>query len=188
MFRWVFRKQRRDQEIEEELDYHISMLAKERIEEGSDPLEAAFSARKRLGNQTHIREATRSVWVHIWLESLWQDVRYAYRTLRRSPVFTTVAVLSLAFGIGANTGMFSILYAWFIRPLPFPEPDRLALVVLGWHNRSNAPAESPGIFPFYRDLEAWKASGRALEISGGAYWRNYILTGRGDAQEINGTN
>lgn len=180
MFRWLLRKQKQEEEIGEELDYHLSMLARERIE-------AAFAARRNLGNKTQIQEETRSVWSHVWLESLWQDVRYTCRSFRRAPVFAAVAILSLAFGIGANTAMFSILYAWFIRPLPFPQPDRLALVVLGWHDKAKAPGISPGIFPFYRDLEAWKADAHTLESLGGAFWRHFILTGRGDAQEIGGT-
>jgi hypothetical protein len=189
MFRWLARRRKRDREIEEELDYHLSMLAEERVEDGgdSDSVAARDFARRKLGNKTQIQEATRSVWTGTRLESFFQDVKFGLRTFRRSSAFTAIAVLSLAFGIGANTAMFSILYAWFIQPVPFPEPDRLALVVLGWHDKSKAPTGSPGIFPFYRDLEAWKGGTHTLESLGGAFWRNFVLTGRGDAQEVGGT-
>jgi putative ABC transport system permease protein len=187
MFRRLFDRLRRQKEIDEELDYHLWMTAKEHMEEDADSSAASLRARRTLGNKTQIQEATRAVWIPLWIDSLRQDLSYAARTLRRTPVFTAVAILSLAIGIGANTAMFSILYAWFIHPLPFPNPDRLALVILGWHDKAQASEESPGIFPFYRHLEAWKKGNHTLESLGGAFWRNFILTGKDEAQEVAGT-
>ena len=125
---WRRGKDANDAALDEEIRAHLALAAADRIARGETPEEAYAAARREFGNVTRIKEVTRQVWTRPWLEQLGQDLRYALRGLRRSPVFTTVAVLSLGLGIGANTLMFSINDALFFRTLPVREPERLVRV------------------------------------------------------------
>jgi len=112
---------------------HIERETQENIERGMSPEEALAAALRKFGNVTRVMEETRAVWISVWLEQLLQDVRYGIRGLRRNPAFAAVGVLTLALGIGMNTAVFSLVNAILIRPLPYPDPDRL--VWLGNYNR-----------------------------------------------------
>src|SRR4051812_16863365 len=118
----------KDTELREELAAHLHMAAADRIARGETPEEAAAAARRELGNISQIQEATRDVWGRRWIEQLVQDVRYAVRTLRRGRGFALVAILSLAFGIGANTALFEVVNAVRLRVLPVADPGRLVEV------------------------------------------------------------
>ena len=132
----LFFRRRRDQELDDEIEAHLTMATRDRIERGEEPQTAERAARREFGNRALIQETTREMWEWNSLEGLWQDARYAVRGMRRTPAFTAVAVLSLALGIGANTAIFSLIDALMLRWLPVPKPQALLQVKI------NGPIDS----------------------------------------------
>ena len=127
---WWRQRRRKEDDLREELAFHLEEEAAERQAAGLPEDDARRAARRDLGNVTLLREETRTLWSWLLLEQLAQDLRYGWRTLAANRTFTAMAVLSLALGIGANTAIFSLMDAIFVRSLPVPEPR--SLVILSW--------------------------------------------------------
>lgn len=142
------RSRRLSRDIEREIAFHINEHTDELIASGVSPNEARAQARRRFGNSTVLGERTRDADIVTWLDSFAADVRYGLRTLRRSPVFATVAVLSLALAIGANSAIYSLLDAVVLRPLATERPNELVLLTDG-----GAGAAGPAVGK--RDWAAW---------------------------------
>jgi hypothetical protein len=136
-------RDRYDDEIDEEIRFHLAMKQRE--------LESAREARLRFGHPDTIRAETRAAGVVAWLESLLQDARYGLRQLRKTPVIMFAVVVSLTMGIGANTAMFGLVDATLVRPLPVPDPDSLVNVL--WATRRGAPE------PLVRSHNGWSEGG-----------------------------
>jgi predicted permease len=142
----LFRRRRRDEELEEEIQSHLDMARRDRMERGETAEDAAASARREFGNVGLVKEVTRDVWRWGWLERLGQDVHYGARMLRKNLGFTLIAVITLALGIGANTTLFSVINGVLLRPLAFNEPDRIARL-FQWDGRQSVST------PNYLDLK-----------------------------------
>jgi predicted permease len=118
-------RDKRKQDLDEEIQSHLQMSAQDREARGEPAAEAAASARRELGNAALVRDVTHDQWRWTWLEALAQDIRYGMRTLRKNPGFAATAVLTLALGIGANAAIFTLLDAVVLNTLPVASPREL---------------------------------------------------------------
>jgi predicted permease len=170
-----WRRQKRDSELEEELQSHLQMAARDRTDRGEQPEQARSAARRELGNVGLIKEVTKEMWGGRWLNDLARDVRHGVRTLRKSPGFTAVAVLSLALGIGATTAMFSLIYAVLLHPFPYASADRIVNPVIIDEQHADEPRWFPLSKAVFDDLRMAAPVDSSLgfnnahmEITGGA--------------------
>ena len=124
--RWPW--ERAKESLSEEIESHLQMAITERVARGEDPAHARTAALREIGNLPLIEDVTRERWGWMWLENLLHDTRYALRQLRRAPAFTATALLTLAFGIGANLGVFQLLYAVILAELPIPHPEEVVRI------------------------------------------------------------
>jgi len=142
--RALLRRSATNAELDEELQYHLDREIERNIAHGMNAHDARDAARRSLGNLTVHAESARAAYGWTWLEQLAQDASYGWRALRRSRVFTAVAALSLALGIGANTMIFGVTYSVLFEPLPLNQPERLislVRVVGGERDQSFSAAE-----------------------------------------------
>jgi putative ABC transport system permease protein len=131
--RLFFRRQLHS-ELSEEILEHLEEKIEELVAGGMSRDEATHVARREFGNMTLIQEDSRGVWRWLSIESLFTDVRFALRTLRRSPGFAVVAILTLALGVGATTAIFSVIHAVLLNPLSMQQPQRVVLLREHWRD------------------------------------------------------
>ncbi len=112
------RRERFNRELDEEMRTHLELRVEELVAEGAPIDVARERARREFGNVLGLREDSDAVWAFGWLDELAQDVRFAVRTMRRAPVFSVAAIVTLGLGIGVNTAAFSVVRAVLIAPLP----------------------------------------------------------------------
>jgi hypothetical protein len=172
----LFRRRRDDEALDDEIDLHLSLLEQRFIDRGLTVDEARREARRAFGGVQQLRESHRDGRGFAWLTEIAQDGSYAVRMLRRQPLFTSAAIVTLALGIGANTAVFSVVEAVLLRPLPYPAPDRVER--LGWYWNDRGPAigaMAPYKYQYLRDharafehLAVWQAATRDLGLRGAA--------------------
>ena len=121
----LFLRSRIPQRLDDEFQFHLEQQIAENIAAGMSPDEARYAAMRIFGNTTFLREQTRDNWSWMWLENLFRDLRYAARTLSRTPGFAVVAILVIALGTGASIALFAVVRSVLLKPLPFRDPSRL---------------------------------------------------------------
>jgi predicted permease len=169
-----------DQDFANELDSHLDMLTDENIRRGLPPEEARRAARIKLGGVTQLKETNRELRGVPFIETFLQDARYAFRMLRKNPGFTVVAVLTLALGIGANTAIFSVVYAVLLKPLPYTNPDQLVTAF-----QANTQEGVPETGVSYPNFEEWRAQNHVFSELVGITFHQLTLTGRGEPSVVN---
>lgn len=148
---------RRDDDVRDELEFHLAEEANERKAEGLSDEQARDAARRDLGNATRIAEDVRAEWTWPGIERVLQDLRFGLRGLRRSPGFAIVAVLTLGLAVGAATAMYAVVDSVLLRPLPYPAPDRIVAVKQVLASGRTTPFSDPNFEDLTTDSEAFAA-------------------------------
>jgi predicted permease len=141
--RWLTRRTVKDAELREELQFHLAEQSEERREGGMAADEARWAARRELGNLARVEENTRAAWGWARLEQLARDAGYGLRQVRRNPVFSAIAIATLALGIGGIAAIFSAVDAVLIRPLPYADADRLVMIWNDMGKRDAVARQAP---------------------------------------------
>jgi predicted permease len=170
-------RERRQEQLEEELKSHLRMAAADRTDRGESASEAEGAARREFGNFALVGEVAREQWGWLWLEELLQDLRFGARVLRKNPGFTLVAVLTLALGIGANSAIFSVVNGVLLNPLPYPHPEQLVTL---HQNKANFEFGSIS-YPNFRD---WQKDNRSFSSMAISRRFAFSLTGLGEAEQV----
>ena len=170
-----------ENQLDDELQFHIEMRAEEFMASGMTPEEARRQARLRFGNQMLLKERTRDMDTIGWIETLMADLRYAVRMFGKSPGFTAVAITTLALGIGANAAIFSLMNALVLRPMRVQEPEQLVMIT------ETKQKENEQRIPTMAAFSEWKKHSRTLQdVSLAGFGGDpATLSGMGRAERVN---
>src|SRR5215472_4066851 len=175
LFRWA----QADQELDEELRYHLERRTEEYVAQGMTQEEAQRRARLDLGGIEQTKEKCRDARRVNWIQDLIRDLSFGLRMLRKSPGFTAVAILTLALGIGANTAIFSVVDSVLLRSLPYADPASLVMV---WENSSRPANPHNTVSP--PDFLDWSSRNAVFSGMAGTFDRRANLTGNGLPEEV----
>jgi putative ABC transport system permease protein len=177
-----------DQEVDEEIGFHVEMRTRELVEKGLDGKLAREVVLSRIGDLGQLkrtcedlgRKRDRRMRITQWLGELRDDVRFAFRQLKSAPGFTLIAVITLALGIGANSAMFALVDAALLRPLPFPDPDRLTMV---WERFREFPRTAVSS----ANLKDWTERNRTFQsMAGGLGFPRRMTAADGTVEQVPG--
>jgi putative ABC transport system permease protein len=170
--RSFFRRAPLDRDLDVEISSHLQLAIDEKLQRGLSPAEARRQALLRFGGSQQAKEQHRDARSLPFLETLLQDLRFAFRMLRKSPGFTTVGVLTLALGIGANTAIFSLVNGILLVPLPYPSPEQLVSIT--------------GTYP-KGGVVAMREQVRTMDVAAYYEGHEFNLTGQGEPLRLTGT-
>ncbi len=176
----LFSRRRFYNDLSDEMQQHLDEKIEELVASGMSRTEATAAARREFGNVTLLEQDSRAVWQWPSVESLIADIRYGFRVLRKNPGFTTVAILTLALGIGANAAIFGLVDSALLRAFPFPEPQRLVHV---WTTDAGGDLHTPSPTEYL----ALRKDSVAFEQVAGIGWSDFFYSGdNSDSQNLLG--
>jgi predicted permease len=178
--RALFFKSKMEEELDEEVRFHLEREIEENIARGMSPEEARYAALRGFGGVERVKEESRNVRGFRFLEDLWRDLRQGARMLLKNPSFTLIAAITLSLGIGANTAIFSVVNGVLLKPLPYFEPDRLVML---WERNPQKGMEQEFVTP--PNFSDWQARQRVFEHL--AFWNGdfeFNLVQTGETEKI----
>jgi predicted permease len=179
--RSLFRRERVEGELDEELQGFLDTAAEEKMKQGMSRKDALRAVRLERGSLEVTKEVVRSAGWESFVETLWQDLCFATRMLCKSPGFTAVAVLTLALGIGANTAIFTVVNGVILKPLPYPQPDRLVMLLEKQLSDGTLGTVAPANFFDWREQSHSFDKMAAIDP-----YPDFILNGSGEPQRLTG--
>jgi len=178
LFHNFSRRQEDEQELDQEVSSYLELLTEEKIGTGMTPDAARRAAKMELGGVEQLKEQVRDVRAGAWMETVAQDLRYGFRTLRNNPGFSALVVLTLGLGIGANTAIFSLVYGVLLRPLPYAHGGQLLVI----HQRARAQASD---VPFsYKELVDYREQTKTLDALVEYHSMPFLLLGDDSAERV----
>jgi len=181
----LFSRRRLFGDLSAEIQAHLEEKMEELVGNGMSRKEAESAARREFGSVTLMKEESHNVWRWSFIENLLSDVRYGLRILFGNPGFSVVAILTIALGIGANTAIFSVVYAALIRPLPYSQPGRLiTLTEVRPQEGQAAGANSQSWVTAYPDYLDWTRQGKSFQALAGFSGDGFVLHGAGEPEPI----
>ena len=155
--RSLFRRSRVERELDKELSFHLAKQVDENIAHGMSPRDAYYAAQRALGGVAQIQEECRDMRQTNYIENVASDLRYAIRSLRRTPAFTAIIVLTLALSIGANSAIFSVIQGVLLRPLPYAQPDSLVRIYFQSNSQPKFPLNPNDFLDFRKGARAFES-------------------------------
>jgi putative ABC transport system permease protein len=179
--RGLFGDRGADRDFDDEIEAHLRLLTERYVRQGMSEAEAARAARRQFGNVTLLKETHQDMRGIRFIETLVQDVRYSVRVLGKNYGFTFVAALTLALGIGANTAIFTVVNALLLRPLPYPEAERLA-VIASTVRRERVEVRSTS----YPDFVSWRDQNTVFEQIAARSSNSFNLLSGNEPERVSG--
>jgi putative ABC transport system permease protein len=177
----LLHRQAVDFELDEELRAYLESVVADRVRRGMDPDEALRQARREMGGLEQVKQSVRDARTGAFMERLIQDLQYALRILTRNIGFSSIVVLTLALGIGANSAIFTVVNGVMLRPLPYPEPERLLMLwETSLRSRTLGPVSPGNFYDWHRDTHSFEKMA-AIDP-----YPDFILNGSGEAQRLAG--